>query len=73
MRQWCLTLFAGYRDRLSSFLKPACCFATTCSEYTSATIRRLWGVAWSQACEQLSAEMFPVSSCRIGTCEVVGA
>ncbi len=74
MRQWCLTLFDGYRDWLSSFLKSACRFATICSEFTGATIRRyVYGVAWSQACDQLSAEMFSVSSCRIGTCEVVGA
>lgn len=38
MRQWCLTLFPGYRDWISPFLKPACRFTPTCSEYTSAAI-----------------------------------
>lgn len=40
MRQWCLTLFAGYRDRILPFLKPACPVAPTCSEYASAAISR---------------------------------
>lgn len=40
MRQWCLTLLAGYRYWISPFLGPACRFDPTCSEYASTAISR---------------------------------
>ena len=40
MRQWCLTLFAGYRYWILPFLRAVCRFAPTCSKYASAAISR---------------------------------
>ena len=40
MRQWCLTLLAGYRYWISPFLGSACRFDPTCSEYASTAISR---------------------------------
>ena len=40
MRQWCLTLLAGYRYWISPFLGLACRFDPTCSEYASTAISR---------------------------------
>jgi putative membrane protein insertion efficiency factor len=40
VRQWCLTLLAGYRYWISPFLGSACRFEPTCSEYASTAISR---------------------------------
>jgi putative membrane protein insertion efficiency factor len=40
VRQWCLTLLAGYRYWISPFLGSACRFDPTCSEYASTAISR---------------------------------